>query len=125
MTSLLKQRGITMWGMLFVMAVLAFCVILFVKLYPPHYQNYKVKTALKNVATQPGAFDMEKQGIKAALDRRFSIDDVDQVKLDKHLFVDKKPGSMAIRIEYDVTIPVFEGYAILITFKNVEQVAAR
>jgi hypothetical protein len=125
MTSLLKQRGITMWGMLFVIAIFIFFTVLFIKLYPPHYQNYKVKTALKNMAKQTGAFEMERPEIKAALERRFQVDDVDQVKLDKHLFIDKKPGSMTIRIEYDVNVPLFEGYAVLITFKNVEPVNPR
>ena len=122
MTSLLKQRGITMWGMLFVIAIFVFFAMMFIKLYPPHYQNYKVKTALKNLAQQPDTFEKDRPEIKAALDRRFQIDDVDQVKLDKHLFIDKKPGSMTLRIEYEVNVPLLEGYAMLITFKNVEQV---
>jgi Domain of unknown function (DUF4845) len=125
MNSLLRQRGITMWGMLFVIAVFVFFVVLFIKLYPAHYQNYKVKTALKNLAKQPDAFNMERPEIKAALDRRFTIDDVDQVKLDKHLFIEKKPGIMTIRIENEVKIPLYEGYSVLIEFKNVEQVSAR
>ncbi len=125
MNSLLRQRGITMWGMLFVIAVFVFFIVLFIKLYPVHYQHYKVKTALKSLAKQPDAFNMERPEIKAALDRRFTIDDVDQVKLDKHLFIDKKPGSMTIRIEYDVNVPLFEGYAMLITFKNAESVNPR
>ena len=125
MTSLQKQRGITMWGMLFVIAVFVFFVVLFIKLYPAHYQNYKVRTALKNLAKQPDAFNMERPEIRAALDRRFTIDDVDQVKLDKHLFIEKKPGGMTLRIEYDVKIPIYEGYFVLIEFKNIEQVGSR
>jgi len=125
MKSLQSQRGITMWGMLFVIAIFAFFVMLFVKLYPPHYQNYKVQTAIKNIAQQRDTFEKDRPEIKAALDRRFQVDDVDQVQLDKHLFIDKKPGSMTIRVEYEVTVPLFEGYAVLITFKNVAQVAPR
>jgi hypothetical protein len=125
MTSLRKQRGITMWGMLFVIAIFIFFTVLFIKLYPPHYQNYKIKTALKNIAQQRETFEKDRPEIKAALERRFQVDDVDQVKLDKSLFIDKKPGSMTIRIEYDVNVPLFEGYAMLITFKNVEPVSAR
>jgi len=63
-------------GLLVVAALFIFFVILFFKLLPPYLEHAKVKTALENISRQPGTNDMEKAQIKAAFDRRFSIEDV-------------------------------------------------
>jgi uncharacterized membrane protein YhiD involved in acid resistance len=120
-----KQQGMTFWGLLVVAALFILFVILFFKLLPPYIEHGKVKTTLENVAHQPNAFNMEKAEIKSAIDRRFSIEDVNDVDLNKSLFVEKKPGSMTIRIAYERRIPLAYNVTALIEFDDSVQVNAR
>ena len=117
-----KQQGMTFWGLLVVAAVFIFFVILFFKLLPPYIEHAKVKTALENISRQPGTADMEKSQIKAAFDRRFNIEDVNDVDLNKALFVEKKPGSMTIRIAYERRVPLAYNVTALIEFDDSAQV---
>lgn len=120
-----RQNGMTFWGVLFVAALIVVVTILFFKMLPPYLEYGKVKTALENIGKQPNAAAMEKGEIKAALDRRFSIDDVNDVDLNKHLFVEKKPGVTTIRIAYERRVPIAYNVTALIEFDHSVQVNAR
>jgi hypothetical protein len=120
-----NQQGITFWGLLMVAAVIAMVTILFFKLLPPYLEYGKVKTALENVKVQPNVGSMEKVDIKNALERRFDIDDVNNVDLKKDLFIEKKPGIMIIRIKYERRVPIAYNVTALIDFEHSVQVNAR
>lgn len=120
-----KQNGMTFWGLLVVAAVFIFFVMLFFKLLPPYMEYAKVKAALDGIAKQPGISTMEKADIRAAFDRRFNIDSVDDIDLNKALIVEKKPGGMTIRLTYERRVPLAYNVTALIEFDDTAQVSAR
>jgi len=119
------QQGITFWGLLVVASLFVIVTMLFFKLLPPYLEYGKVKTALENVKAQPNAGQMEKNDIINALERRFDIDDVDKVDLKKDLFIEKKPGSMTIRIKYERRVPIAYNVTALLDFEHSVQVNTR
>jgi Tfp pilus assembly major pilin PilA len=125
LTTKSKQNGMTFWGLMMVAAVFAFFVLLFFKLFPSYMEHAKVKTALENISRQPGTSEMEKAQIKAAFERRFDIEDVNNIDLNKNLFVEKKPGSMSIRIAYERRVPIAYNVSALIEFDDSVQVNVR
>ena len=125
LTTKSKQNGMTFWGLMMVAAVFAFFVLLFFKLFPSYMEHAKVKTALENISRQPGTIEMEKAQIKAAFERRFDIEDVSNIDLNKNLFVEKKPGSMIIRIAYERKVPIAYNVSALIEFDDSVQVNVR
>jgi hypothetical protein len=120
-----RQNGMTFWGLLVIATLFIFFVVLFFKLLPPYMEYAKVKTALEGIAKQPGTSDLEKSQIKAAFDRRFNIDSVDDIDLNKALIVEKKPGSMTIRITYERRVPLAYNVTALIEFDDTAQVPVR
>jgi hypothetical protein len=120
-----RQNGMTFWGLLVIATLFIFFVVLFFKLLPPYMEYAKVKAALENIAKQPGTSEMEKSQIKAAFDRRFNIDSVDDIDLNKALIVEKKPGSMTIRIAYERRVPLAYNVTALIEFDDTAQVTVR
>lgn len=125
MQSRMNQRGISFWGLIMVAALVVFFTLMFFKLLPPYIENAKVKTALENVSRQPNAINMEKGEIKAALDRRFSIEDINEIDLSKVLFVEKKPGATIIRITYERRVPIAYNITALLEFNDSVQVNVR
>ena len=120
-----KQTGISFWGLLVVAGVLIFFLLMFFKLLPSYIEHAKVKTAITGISQQPNAINMEKGEIKAALQRRLDIDDVNDVDLSKSLFVEKKPGVTVIRVTYERRIPLFYNISALLDFNDSVQVTAR
>ena len=58
-------------------------------------------------------------------DRRFNIEDISDIDLNKTLFVDKKPGSMSIRVAYEKRVPLAYNVTALIEFEHSAQVNVR
>jgi len=125
MQAMTRQRGMTMWGLLFMAVLFAAIVLLFFKLLPPYLEFSTVKTVLVNVARTPGIGELQKGHIKQEIDRRFSIEDVKRVDLNKDLYVEKKPGATTIRIAYEVRIPIAYNVTALLTFDTSQTVSAR
>ena len=125
MQTRMTQKGISFWGLIVVAGVTIFFILMFFKLLPPYIEHAKVKTALENMTQQPNAINMEKSEIKAALQRRLDIDDVNDVDLSKSLFVEKKPGATIIRITYERRVPLAYNVTALIDFNDSVQVNAR
>jgi len=125
MQNRIKQNGMTFWGLLVVATIFIFFVVLFFKLLPPYMEYGKVRAALEGIAKQPGTSEMEKSQIKAAFDRRFNIDSVDNIDLNKALIVEKKPNGMTIRITYERRVPLAYNVTALIEFDDTAQVTAQ
>jgi Domain of unknown function (DUF4845) len=119
-----QQNGISFWGLLVVAAVSVFFLLLFFKLLPHYIEYGKVKNALASVAQQSNAMGMEKGEIKAALDRRFNIEDVN-LDLNKVLIVEKKPGVTIIRITYERREHFAYNVSVHMDFDESVQVKAR
>ena len=119
MHTLTRQHGMTLWGMSAVMALIVFFTLLGLKLTPPYISHGKIVTALNAVAKQPMPGGFSKEAVRAALDRRFSIDDVTHVDLRKDLYFDKKAGGIVVvRIVYEVRVPMAFNITALIEFDD-------
>lgn len=125
MQTRLKQKGMTFWGLLVVAALFAFFVIMSFKLLPPYMEYGKVKTAIENVAHQPDAGTMDLTQFKIAMDKRFDIDDVNDIDTSKVLSVEKKPGVNTFRIAYEKRVPLAYNITALINFDHSVQVNVR
>lgn len=124
MQTRIKQMGISFWGLLMVAGVAVFFLLMFFKLLPPYIENAKIKAALESMSHQPNVINMEKGEIKAALERRFDIEDI-EVDLNKTLFVEKKPGVTIIRITYERRVPLAYNVIGLLEFNDSVQATAR
>lgn len=125
LTTKFKQNGMGMWGLMMVAGLFAFFVLLFFKLLPPYMEHAKVKKTLDSVSQQPDIGILEKGQIKTAFERRFNIEDINAIDLNKSLIVEKKPGSMIIRIAYTREVPLFYNVTALIKFDDTAQVNVR
>ncbi len=116
------QRGITFWGISFVLGVLAFALFLTFNLLPPYLEDVKVKSALDSLVRQPDIATMSKADIAAALDKRFDIDSVTTVKPAKHLFVETRGKVKVIRISYEAVVPLVYNVSALLEFNHAKEV---
>lgn len=120
-----QQSGMGMWGFMMVIVIAVFFVYLFFKLLPPYMEFFKVRTAVDNVAQQPTAAAMSRQDIMSALDRRFSIEDINRVDLKKSLKIEKaSSGRTQIRITYEVQVPLFYNISALLNFDHAAESSA-
>jgi hypothetical protein len=122
MHSLTRQRGITMWGLLFVFGVIGFVVFIAFKLYPLYYADFRVRAAFDSLARQPDIGSMSKEDIIVALDKRFDIDSVKHVDPRKDLVVGKRGQMRVLRMKYEAVEPLFYNISFLLEFDHQREV---
>ncbi|BAU48228.1 membrane protein [Sulfurifustis variabilis] len=118
------QKGMTLWGTSFVLAVLGIAVFLILKLFPVYMQDFKVDKALQGVVDEPGAGAMTKPEVVEALYKRFIVDDIEHVKPEQHLTVEQNGKNKIYRLEYEAVVPLFHNVSALIEFQHMQEVRA-
>jgi len=112
-----KQRGVSGGGFMAVIAVIILSVLLLLKLFPVYMEHFNVSTSLDSLSSESGIKDMKKTAIKTLLERRFSINDVTNVKRE-HITIKKTQSDMTIDIVYEVRKPLVGNIDIVIYFND-------
>ncbi len=123
MKSRRHQQGMTMWGMMFVIAVIAAVVFLFFKLFPPYKDNFKVRASLDSVVREAGG-DITREQLLEGLSRRFDIDDISHINLREDLQIATRGRNKIITINYEHEVPIVANIYVVLKFENEKQVAA-
>lgn len=116
MKGLRYQRGITAISMVVVVAVAAFFLLITLRLFPIYIEHFKVASHLENFAAGAGNRKLDDAEIRSMLQKRFDIDDVENVTA-KDIFIEHaKDGPTIIAIEYEVRTPAFANVDMVVSF---------
>lgn len=116
-----RQAGLTMWGWLVVLALIAFFTKLVLVVYPILFNHYKVTTHLRQVADDPATRNMQPPEILKTLRKRFDIDNVEYI-VDKQIKItpSKDGTSLTIAIPYEVRAEFYGPIYILGDFNDTQ-----
>lgn len=115
-----RQQGLTIWGWVVVIALIAFFAKLTLGIYPMVFNHFKVQSHLQSIAKDPAAATMSKAEIVDALRKRFDVDNVEFIDLVKDVKLEEKPKEKKriIRIEYEVRAEFLGNYYMLGDFRD-------
>lgn len=78
MKSLYRQRGLSIWELLFFSVLIGVTALVIIKLFPLYMEKFKVVKAMNSIAVQSDVGNMDEFVIKDRLLRHFEIEDVDR-----------------------------------------------
>jgi hypothetical protein len=113
-----KQAGMTMWGVMIVIALIVFFTLLTLKLLPPYMENAKVRSVLKNLSKEPGIGAAPPEELMAMLQKRFDVEDIERVNLRRDLKIEAKNKVKTIRVSYETRVPLVYNISALLEFNN-------
>ncbi len=116
------QRGATFWSLMFFLAVFGFFLFLGFKLLPVYLDDFKVSSAMDSLAKQSDIGAMSKAGVAEALRKRFDIDSVTSVDVNRYLKVEQRGPKKIIRLDYQVTVPLMLNVSALLDFEHTREV---
>jgi Tfp pilus assembly major pilin PilA len=96
-----QQRGITLIGFVLVLMVIAIFAVVAMNLVPVYNEAFSVRSAMKNLAKEPGAANMDIVPLQKLLQRKFDIDYVSSVKAKDAKIVHDASGT-ALNMNYEV-----------------------
>ena len=120
MKAITRQQGITIWGVLFVIGVLLFFGLLFMKLFPPYYDNLRIHNGMKLLVEENNVTELGRREVVRRLNRILLIDYVDEVvDMNEALRLERRDKGIDLRVNYEVVVPLAYNLSALIEFDNV------
>jgi len=117
------QRGMTGIGWLIVLGMLAFFVLLVLRLAPGYLEYFKVESVLDSLQQEPYLGSKTPMEIRKLLEKRMDINSIDGISA-KDVIIEQKSGRTIITADYEVRVPMLGNVDAVSTFhKSVEVVA--
>lgn len=113
-----QQRGMTIWGWLFVLGTIGFIALVAMKLFPIYMENMSVKKAVKQVADSEGAGTYNKRTAWNALVKQFYIDEVKSVTEDDVAVETNDEGVRELVISYEVRTSMVANVDVVVWFEE-------
>lgn len=110
-----RQRGLTIWGWLYVLATLGVILMVGIKAVPVYVNNYDIRATLEWAGNQPELSNAPVFEIQNRIQRRFDSGYVDNVK-GKDVKVKRVKGGRSLNVEYKVKQPLYGNVTLLFEF---------
>jgi hypothetical protein len=120
-----QQKGIGFIGLAFVVIVVGALVLLGFRLLPAYLQFFTVKSALKEITTNPELKNASSPEIRSAFDKRAMVNDI-TVITGRDLEVEKgRDGGFTVSASYSQQVPLFQNVSACIDFSASSSTAGK
>ena len=97
-----SQKGVTAAGWFIIIAIFAFLVITFFKVFPFYYDNFKLQSSLESLAADTEIDPKSKRAIWDSLQKRLFINEVRDIKRE-NVVMHRKDGVTTVTVTYEVS----------------------
>jgi hypothetical protein len=111
---MLKQRGVSLMGLIVTLAVLGFLAVMAAKLMPAYIDYFSVKKMFKTME-QAGDLKQGVREIRKSFDTRNAIENVQAVKGDD-LEITKEGGETVVSANWSVKVPLVSNVSACLDF---------
>ncbi len=112
-----RQHGASGSGFIALIVLFVMLVVLVLKLFPVYMEHFNVSSSLNSLSDQADIKEMKKAEIKKLLERRFAINEVDNVNKE-NIMINKTKSGMTIDVIYEVRKPLVGNIDIVIYFND-------
>ena len=105
MQTLKSQQGMTAIGWIIVLGLIAFFVLLALRLTPGYLEFATVSASLASLEKEPGITEKTAPEIRSMLSKRFDVNDVKTVD-SRDVKIENKGGRLRVWVDYEVRVPV-------------------
>lgn len=115
------QQGLTFISLVFILGLIAFFVLLGLKIGPIYLNHSKVVITLSELKRTPDIEYQSESEIRNSLSKRFNINYVNDVT-QENITITRHENYLKIVIEYEVVKNIAGNLSVLITFNDVMEV---
>lgn len=112
-----RQQGLTFISLIFTLGLLAFFVLLILKIGPIYLDHSKVVNALAALEKTTDVETKTESEIRSILDKRFNMNYVTDVTRND-IKITQSGNYLKVVIEYEVIKPIFGNLSVLVEFNN-------
>ncbi|MFA5924094.1 MAG: DUF4845 domain-containing protein [Methylococcaceae bacterium] len=119
-----RQQGLTFISLVFILGLIAFFVLLGLKIGPIYLDHSKVASVLTEIEETAGIQDKSEAEIRDSLSKRFNINYVSDVTQDD-ITITKQGNYLKVVIEYEVVRKIAGNLSVLVEFNDVIEVGQK
>jgi hypothetical protein len=112
-----QQKGMTFISLVFLLGLIAFFVLLILKIGPIYLDHQKVTDALLSLKNEPEFENLSEANVKSILGKRFDLNYVSDATLDD-VRVLKGGAYTKVTIEYEVVKKMAGNLSVLVEFSD-------
>ncbi|MCF6249951.1 MAG: DUF4845 domain-containing protein [Methylococcaceae bacterium] len=112
-----RQYGLTLISILLILGLIAFFVLLTLKIAPIYMNHSKVVNALSAVENMVDVETLSKREILSSLDKRFSMNYVEKVNRDD-ITITMSDGYVKVDVEYERVEKLIGNLSVLVQFHD-------
>ena len=116
-----KQQGLTFISLVFVLGLIAFFVILSLKIGPIYLNHSKVVSTLAELKKTTDIEGQSEAEIRDSLSKRFNINYVDDVT-QKDITITRHENYLKVVIAYEVVTNIVGNLSVLVEFNDVMEI---
>jgi hypothetical protein len=116
-----RQQGLTFISLVFILGLIAFFVLLGLKIGPIYLDHSKVASALADIEKTPDIEEQSEAEIRSSLSKRFDINYVNDVT-QNDITVTHHGSYLKVVIEYEVVRKIAGNLSVLVEFNDVIEV---
>ncbi|MDX1823347.1 MAG: DUF4845 domain-containing protein [Thiohalomonadales bacterium] len=124
MKSIHRQRGMTPIGWILVFLLIAFFVLIALKLVPIYLDSFTVGSVISDLKDEPGIATKSPREVESMIAKRLDINMVKGLKADD-IYVEKVGDILNINAEYEVRENLLGNVDLVVHFDKSVQVSAR
>ena len=112
------QKGLTMWGIMFMILVGVFFLFLFFKLFPAYMEDFEISSQMDGMAQEFRGKDVSSDVLISSLEKRFEIEDINNVVPSRDVKIVPQGNGVAVNLNYTVEIPMAGNVSVLLYFNH-------
>ena len=117
-----KQQGLTFISLVFILGLIAFFVILSLKIGPIYLNHSKVVSTLAELKKTTDIEGQSEAEIRDSLSKRFNINYVDDVS-QKDITITRHENYLKVVIAYEVVTNIVGNLSVLVEFNDVMEIS--
>ena len=113
-----RQRGLGLWGWLFVLGVIGFVSMVTLKLVPIYLSEMSIARVVQATAKDPGNAGQPLGELRKAMRTRWDVEGITTLRVEDVKLVQSGAGGRALAYEYEARTELFYNISLVVSFSN-------
>lgn len=112
-----RQRGLGLWGWIFVLGVIGFTAMVTLKLVPIYLAEMAIARVVKSTAQDPGNSNAPIQTLRNNMKTRWDVEGITTLDV-KDVTLEKYGAGRALAYDYEARAELFYNISLVVHFEN-------
>jgi hypothetical protein len=112
-----RQRGLGLWGWLFVLGAIGFIALVTMQLIPLYLAEMSIERVVKQTAGDSGNSGLALPELRKAMRTRWDVEGITTLRVEDVKLVKYGPGR-ALQYDYEARAPLFYNITLVVHFQN-------